>query len=134
MWLGRENIAPYEEWLYNSDSKISRKETVEYLSVLVKTFWELLCNAIDASIKNTGVRNIEICFDRKTGMFSVYNDGAGIPIVFDDRVNQWLREAIATNPFSDIKLKRKINNVELVVWNGIRLFETRQFLCIQIHY
>ena len=75
MWLGAKQIAPYEDWIYNHENKRFEKKTLEYSSALVKTLWELLCNAIDASIKNKNVRNIHLGFDRKTGVFSIYNDG-----------------------------------------------------------
>ena len=109
MWLGTKKIGKYDEWLYDPDSDSFEKDTVKYSPALLKTFWELLCNAVDASIRNTQVKNIFIEFyeDEKDGYkFTVYNDGGGIPVKFDKRVNQWLPEAIATNPFSGSNLKK----------------------------
>lgn len=105
MWLGAKQIAPYEEWIYNHETRKFEKKTLEFSSALVKTLWELTCNAIDASIKNKNVRNIALGFDRKTGIFSIFNDGGSIPIIFDKRVNQYLPTAVATNPFSGSNLK-----------------------------
>ena len=64
MWLGAKQLAPYEDWILNHDTGLFEKKTLEYSSALVKTFWELVCNAIDASIKNKNVRNIQLGFDR----------------------------------------------------------------------
>jgi DNA topoisomerase-2 len=105
MWLGAKQLAPYEEWIYDHETKQFDKKTMEFSSALVKTLWELTCNAIDASIKNKRVKNIYLGFDRKTGVFSIFNDGGSIPIIFDKRVNQWLPTAVATNPFSGSNLK-----------------------------
>jgi DNA topoisomerase II len=105
MWLGTKNIGKYEEWVLNSADKVFSKLELEYSPALLKCFWELTCNAIDASIKNKNVKNISLGFNRETGVFYIYNDGGGIPVKFDKRVDQWLPEAIATNPFSGSNLK-----------------------------
>lgn len=106
MWLGTKTIGPYEEWLFDSESQRFVKKSVKYSPALLKCFWELTCNAIDASIKNPEVRHIFIKYDKSEGMFSIYNDGGAIPVKFDKRVNQWLPEAVATNPFSGSNLKK----------------------------
>lgn len=105
MWLGAKEIAPYDDWIYNHETKQFELKTMEYSSALVKTLWELICNAIDEHIKNKSVRSIELGFDRKLGIFTIYNDGGGIPVIYDKRVSQWLPTAIATNPFSGSNLK-----------------------------
>lgn len=105
MWLGTKNISSYEEWLYNATTEEFEKVSVEFSPALLKCFWELTCNAVDASIRSKMVKNIYLSFDKKKGTFSIFNDGGAIPVLYDDRVKEWLPQAVATNPFSGSNLK-----------------------------
>ena len=105
MWLGSKSLTEYGEWIYDVETAKFIKKKLTYSSALLKTFWELVCNAIDASIKNKEVKEIFITFDIETGMFSIYNDGGSIPIKFDEKFKVWVPELVATNPFSGSNLK-----------------------------
>ena len=48
--------------------------------LLEKVFDEVLVNAMDASIEDSTVTKISVSIDRESGLITVVNDGAGIPV------------------------------------------------------
>lgn len=105
MWLGTKTVSESKEWLYNPETEEFENVYISYSPALLKCFWELTCNAVDAAIRSKDVKNIYLSFNKKKGTFSIFNDGGAIPVIYDERVEQWLPEAVATNPFSGSNLK-----------------------------
>lgn len=70
------------------------KQFVEYSPGFMKIFDEVLSNATDHAIRDTTVNKIEVNYSKETGEISVYNNGAGIPVVLHKEQNIYVPELI----------------------------------------
>ena len=77
------------------------KRKIEYVPGLFKIFDEIVANAIDHYIRQSGttrpVKAIKVTIDKKSGVISVWNDGEGIEIVEHPEHKIWVPELIFGN-------------------------------------
>ena len=79
VYLGSNEPVPKEGILVDKElSRVAR--TWEISPLFMKTFSEILVNAIDASVRDSTMRKLEVTLS-EGGEITVENDGAGIPIV-----------------------------------------------------
>ena len=103
-----------------SDDKIINKE-IEYIPGLYKIFDEIIVNAYDHIIRTRELdrfthrcNTIWVEFDRASGIFSVKNDGDGIPIVLHSETNVYVPHMI----FGMLLTSSNYNNDEERLWGG----------------
>ena len=82
-----------ELWVLNENNKMEKK-FVEYSPAFMKIFDEILSNATDHAIRDKTVNKIEVKFSKETGEISVYNNGAGVPVVLHKEQNMYVPELI----------------------------------------
>lgn len=81
-----------ELWVLNDNKMI--KQFVEYSPGFMKIFDEVLSNATDHAIRDPTVNKIEVNYSKETGEISVYNNGAGVPVVLHKEQNMYVPELI----------------------------------------
>lgn len=78
-YVGSTKVECNTLWIVKNSQMI--KETLEYCPAFIKLFDECLVNAIDHSVKDPSVTTIKVNVDCEKGSISVFNNGAGIPVV-----------------------------------------------------
>jgi DNA topoisomerase II len=71
-----------------------RARDVVYAPGLYKIFDEILVNAADHMQRNAGMKTLRVEIEEENGRISVWNDGAGIPVVMHDGERVWIPELI----------------------------------------
>jgi DNA topoisomerase-2 len=82
-----------ELWVLNENNKMEKK-FVEYSPAFMKIFDEVLSNATDHAIRDGTVNKIDVNYSKDTGEISVYNNGAGVPVVLHKDQNIYVPELI----------------------------------------
>lgn len=124
MWIGSSDLIENEYWVINdieNDTneikKIFKNEKIVISEALVKTFDEILVNAIDQYVRSATftkqiggpVTYIKVSFNTKTGEIIVENDGAGIPVYYDETIKKYSVEAVISREFSGSNFDDKKN-------------------------
>lgn len=81
-----------ELWVLGDNKMV--KQFVEYSPGFMKIFDEVLSNATDHAIRDPTVNKIEVNYSKETGEISVYNNGAGVPVVLHKEQNIYVPELI----------------------------------------
>ena len=77
----------------NKENEIEMKEEyIKFVPGLLKIFDEILVNAIDHSVKDPTLKNINITINEN--YIEIYNDGSGIKLLFQKEYNCWDPELI----------------------------------------
>jgi DNA topoisomerase-2 len=91
-YIGSIEQTQLETYIYDSETKMMVKKTINYVPGLYKIYDEVLVNALDhvMRLKEEAkkdkdsdikfVKNIKITIDKATGYIEIYNDGDGIDI------------------------------------------------------
>lgn len=104
MYIG--SIVPDSDslWIYDSDSRQIQQKNVTWVPGLYKIFDEIIVNALDqikrlkhSSTTSKHVKEIKVSIDRETGEISVYNDGDGIDVNYNDKYEMYDPELIFGN-------------------------------------
>jgi len=104
MYIG--SIVPDNEtlWIYDSESKQIIQKQIEYVPGLYKIFDEIVVNALDqikrltfSSTTLKQVKEIKVEINRDEGKISVYNDGDGIEVNFNEKHQMYDPELIFGN-------------------------------------
>ena len=97
-YVGRIEESQIETWtLSNLDIFNPELEfkSINYHPAVIKIFDEIITNAIDHAVRpDTKVKKICIDFDIENNIFTVGNDGQGIPIEVHSEHNIWIPELI----------------------------------------
>ena len=93
VYIGDVKKNTEELWVMNENNKME-KQCVEYSPGFMKIFDEILSNATDHAIRDTTVNTIKVDYSKETGEISVYNNGAGIPVVLHKDQNIYVPELI----------------------------------------
>lgn len=104
MYIG--SIIPDSEtlWILNEESKQINQKQIDWVPGLYKIFDEIVVNALDqikrlkhsdTTIKQ--VKEIKVSIDTESGEISVYNDGDGIEVNFNDKHSMYDPELIFGN-------------------------------------
>jgi DNA gyrase/topoisomerase IV subunit B len=64
--------------VHNDNYKIIENKNLEFSPGLIKICDEIIVNARDQQVRNTGLKEIRMNIDKESGMITVYNDGEGI--------------------------------------------------------
>lgn len=80
-----------EMYIYDEEEKIMKLKTIEYIPALYKIFDEIIVNAADHAVRlnsdekaENKVTTIKINIDQENNEISVYNNGDGIDIEYDE--------------------------------------------------
>lgn len=91
-------------WVFNSESNQINMKNVAWVPGLYKIFDEIIVNALDQikRLKHSNttlkqVKEIKVTIDQETGEISVYNDGDGIEIAYNDKHEMYDPELIFGN-------------------------------------
>lgn len=107
--------------LIYEENKLKFKSVI-YPPALVKMFDEVIVNALDHMISSEKVTYIDILFDQN-GMFTITNDGAGIPITIHEEATKYFKKDvyIPTLIFQELYQGSNYNNNTAIVGgtNGI---------------
>lgn len=104
MYIG--SIVADEEmlWVYDSKSEMIVQKNIKYVPGLYKIFDEIVVNALDQvkRLKHRDetqkqVKEIKVYIDQSTGKISVYNDGDGIAVNFNEKHGMYDPELIFGN-------------------------------------
>lgn len=111
MYVGVVNKITKERWLYNPKSKKFELKKVTYSPALEKIVDEGIVNAYDQYIriniveqkksrsqykKYPGVSEIKIYYDKETGRITIFNNGPGFDIYYDDEEKMYSVELALT--------------------------------------
>ncbi len=87
-YIGSVENTELDTWIYDNENDKIIYKNIKYIPGLYKIFDEVLVNAIDQHVRiendNTikhKVTEIKVNIDKENNVFSVYNNGIGIPIV-----------------------------------------------------
>lgn len=94
MYIGDVKKHNEEGWFFNSENGKMEKNYVEFSPGFMKIFDEVLTNATDHAARDNTVTTIKVDYDVKTGEISVWNNGAGIPVVIHKEHNIYVPELI----------------------------------------
>ncbi len=104
MYIG--SIVPDSEplWIFNSESNQINQKNVKWVPGLYKIFDEIIVNALDqikrlrhSDTTSKQVKEIKVTIDEDSGEISVYNDGDGIEINFNEKHGMYDPELIFGN-------------------------------------
>lgn len=96
MYLGsRDN---HTQQLVEFDGETSSLEEMTWTPALYTGFREILDNASDELIGHGHGNRIDVTYDEKTLVFSVKDNGRGIPIDYDSEKNEHLATMVLTRP------------------------------------
>ncbi len=94
MYIGDVKKINEELWTINNTDKKMEKKIVEYSPGFLKIFDEVLTNATDHATRDQTVTIIKVDYNKNTGEISVYNNGAGIPVVIHKEQKIYVPELI----------------------------------------
>lgn len=93
-YIGSIEMDQKDLWIYDDDSDKIIKKTINYIPGFYKIFDEIIVNARDHTVRDKTCKNIKIDIDKSSGQISVWNDGAGIPVVLHKEYNIYIPEMI----------------------------------------
>lgn len=96
MYVGSLDILKEKQWVLNNENKFELK-TLMYAPALYKIYDEILVNAHDQYIKHPNeIKNIKVNYNENDGSISIYNDGRGFDIYFDDEHKMYSVQLVLT--------------------------------------
>jgi len=91
MYLGSRDPHTQEVMLYDNDTPVIRELT--WVPAVFTAFREILDNALDEVVTEGHGNRIDVTYDPETMVFSVTDNGRGIPITFDKTIKQYIATA-----------------------------------------
>lgn len=90
-YAGSIESSTTDMYIYDETEKIMKQKTIEYIPALYKIFDEIIVNAADHAVRlnldkkaENKVSTIKINIDQENNEISVYNNGDGIDIEYDE--------------------------------------------------
>ncbi|RNA39637.1 DNA topoisomerase 2-alpha-like, partial [Brachionus plicatilis] len=80
-YIGSVERLEQEMWVWDFEQEKMLKKNIKYVPGLFKIFDEIIVNASDNKIRDSGMSVIKVNIDKAQNMIKVYNNGKGIPIV-----------------------------------------------------
>lgn len=97
MYLG--SVDPHTQTIVLYDDKMTPYvEDITWVPALFTCFREIVDNALDEIVGHGHGNRIDITYDEEKLLFSVQDNGRGIPITFDKQENQYLATMVLTEP------------------------------------
>ncbi|KAG1746828.1 DNA topoisomerase [Suillus lakei] len=93
-YIGSVETITVPMWTYDSETKRMVHREVKYVPGFFKIVDEILVNAADNKINDSGMDTIKVNVDVELGVISVYNNGKGIPIEMHSREKMYIPELI----------------------------------------
>ncbi|KAG1825417.1 DNA topoisomerase [Suillus subaureus] len=93
-YIGSVETITVQMWTYDSENKRMVHRDVKYVPGFFKIVDEILVNAADNKINDSGMDIIKVNIDVELGIISVYNNGKGIPIEMHSREKIYIPELI----------------------------------------
>ena len=93
MYIGDVKKINEELWVMGEDEKMVRK-FIEYSPGFLKIFDEILSNATDHATRDATVTTIKVEYSKESGEISVWNNGAGIPVILHKDHQMYVPELI----------------------------------------
>ncbi|QPG73647.1 hypothetical protein FOA43_000959 [Brettanomyces nanus] len=103
-----------EQWVYNSETEAMEFKKVNIVPGLFKIFDEILVNAADNKIRDSSMKKIDVKIDAEKNIFSVKNDGRGIPVEIHTKENMYIPQMI----FGNLLTSSNYNDKEKKVTGG----------------
>jgi DNA topoisomerase-2 len=94
MYIGEIKKTLEEMWVCDNNSTKMTKRMVEHSPGFLKIFDEVLTNALDHSNRDSSVDKIRIDYNKENGQITVFNNGAGVPVVVHKEHNIYVPELI----------------------------------------
>ncbi|VEU22515.1 DEKNAAC103537 [Brettanomyces naardenensis] len=113
-YIGSVEKFESEQWIYNTDTDAMEYKRVNIVPGLFKIFDEILVNAADNKIRDSTMKKIDVKIDAENNLFSVKNDGRGIPIEIHDKEKMYIPELI----FGNLLTSSNYNDNEKKVTGG----------------
>jgi DNA topoisomerase-2 len=91
------SVDKIDEKLYVFDDKTNKivKKTIQYIPGLERIFEEILLNAFDQTVRiGSGTTKIKVEIDKEKNKITIYNDGAGIPVIYKENEKVFIPEMI----------------------------------------
>lgn len=104
---------PANVWVLNTDGEMVQ-ETIQYSPGLLKIFDEVFTNAIDHSLREKTVKNIQVDINQETNTFIVYNDGPGIEVEIHKGSGMYVPQFI----FSEVYSSSNYDDEQVREWAG----------------
>ena len=79
-YVGSMTAVDCEVQVFDAASRRIVKRVVPYSAALLKIFDEILVNAADNMQRASGMTQLRVTVDRASGLITIRNDGAGIPV------------------------------------------------------
>ena len=109
MWAGSQHLGMTQSWIYSDGSL--KKEEVLTSKALIKIIDELRVNSLDQYVRFPKlVGNIKMSLS-KNGEFSIFNDGPGFGVYFDEKIGKYSVEGLFTKLFSSSNFKKNMYRV-----------------------
>lgn len=80
-YIGSVQLQDHTQYIYDSESNTMVERDIRYCPGLYKIFDEILVNAADNFVRDPTMNRIDIEIRPEENLISVWNNGAGIPIV-----------------------------------------------------
>lgn len=106
-YIGGITMDEVRMFIFNSDTEKIEENVINYVGGLYKIFDEIIVNARDHTVRDPTCKNITIEIDKVTGEISVWNDGAGIPVVMHKEHKVYIPELIFGNLLTSENYGRK---------------------------
>lgn len=113
-YIGSVEKFESEQWIYNTTTESMEFKKVSIVPGLFKIFDEILVNAADNKIRDPSMKRIDVKIDPENNLFSVKNDGRGIPVEIHTKEKIYIPELI----FGNLLTSSNYNDKEKKVTGG----------------
>lgn len=113
-YVGSINPAEAEMWVIDESTSKMVKKNVKYVPGLYKIFDEIIVNAADNFQRDRRMDSIQVDINPKDGIFSVRNNGKGIPVQIHKEHKIYVPELI----FGHLLTSSNFNDHEKKVTGG----------------
>ncbi len=100
MYIGDTKCHSEEMWVFDNDSEKMKYSIINFSPGFLKIFDEILTNALDHSARDSTVTKIKVNLNKEDNSISIWNNGAGIPIVKHKEYDMYVPELVLGNMFS----------------------------------
>jgi len=111
-YIGSVETNTQPMWVVDGETMVYR--SISFVPGLYKIFDEILVNAADNKVRDPSMTTVKVTLDRENNLFSIYNDGRGIPIEIHKEEGVYVPELI----FGHLLTSSNYNDNEKKVTGG----------------
>jgi len=95
MYIGSVDKKVVSDFVWDDKKSMLRlNNKLGLIPGLLKLFDEILVNAADNAERSSSMTRIDVTFDKENNLFTVRNDGRGIPVVLHKKENMYVPELV----------------------------------------